>query len=629
MKKDVKGITLIALVIAIIVLLILAAVSIAMLTGENGLLQKATKAKEENKLAQAKEQINLMLQEYRIERDTGSNKKFEDFLIEKEKDKKIDSYEKNDSYDENSKKLWDIELDGYFFTVDEAPLKIVSYAKTKVRPRATVEMITKGYVLEGNMVQFKINIELPDELKGATTSVVLPEEVTKTEDVYSVTKNETYEFEVKANKDGADYKTTVIANISNIIEKPNIEIPEDAIKQSEFVVKITNAYAPDANLKYKYYIGGTEKSSSTERNCKITGLASSTQYKVKVRVYIGDNTEYKESEEKTVTTKGIEINSIEGLEKINESAQTLAGKYELAKDLDFKDRNSYETDAKYNYYNADANNDGTPDNSWTPIGSTSAKFTGNFDGKNHTISNLYINANENYSGLFGYVYYVDNNYTTFKNIRLQNVNIISSGYSNYIGALAGYFRGGTINNVFIDKVNVKSSGSDLGGILGCMEWGTIQKVKVTNTSITGSKEIGGIVGYTSAESTLTIDQAVFSGNLSGSYSGGIIGYPNYTKVNISNSRTEGYSKAAGISGYKAASIQNSYTTMKVGSYPVSNISDKTENVFWNSSTAGVTSSRYGTAKTTAELQQASTFAGWDTSIWNIEDGKYPTLKWEQ
>lgn len=622
MKKDVKGITLIALVIAIIVLLILAAVSIAMLTGENGLLQKATKAKEENKLAQAKEQINLMLQEYRIERDTGSNKKFEDFLIEKEKDKKIDSYEKNDSYDENSKKLWDIELDGYFFTVDEAPLKIVSYAKTKVRPRATVEMITKGYVLEGNMVQFKINIELPDELKGATTSVVLPEEVTKTEDVYSVTKNGTYEFEVKANKDGADYKTTVIANISNIIEKPNIEIPEDAIKQSEFVVKITNAYAPDANLKYKYYIGGTEKSSSTERNCKITGLASSTQYKVKVRVYIGDNTEYKESEEKTVTTKGIEINSIEGLEKINESAQTLAGKYELAKDLDFKDRNSYETDAKYNYYNADANNDGTPDNSWTPIGSTSAKFTGNFDGKNHTISNLYINTTKYYSGLFGY----SSNSTTFKNIKLSNVNINSTNFG--VGALVGQLEGGTIYNVHLDTANIKSSSSDVGGIAGQMNWGTASKLEVTNASITGSKEVGGIVGYASAESTLTIEQAVFNGNVYGSYSGGIIGYPNYTKVNISNSYTTGYSKVAGISGYKANSISNCYTTMKVGSYPIANICDKTENVFWNSSTAGVTSSRYGTAKTTAELQQASTFAGWDTSIWNIEDGKYPTLKWE-
>lgn len=623
MKKDVKGITLIALVITIIVLLILASVSIAMLTGKNGLLQKATKAKEENKLAQAKEQINLMLQEYRIERDTGSNKKFEDFLIEKEKDKKIDSYEKNDSYDENSKKLWDIELDGYFFTVDEAPLKIVSYAKTKVRPRATVEMITNGYVLEGNIVQFKITIELPEELKDAVTSVNLPDGVTKTDEGYSVSQNGTYEIEVIANKDGVDYKTTLMVNIANIIEKPNIEIPESEIKQSEFVVKVTNSYPIDADLNYKYYIGETEKGSSKERSCTITGLASSTQYKVKVRVYIGDNTEYKESEEKTVTTKGIEINSIEGLEKINESAQTLAGKYELAKDLDFKDRNSYETDAKYNYYNADANNDGTPDNSWTPIGSTSAKFTGNFDGKNHTISNLYINTTKYYSGLFGY----SSNSTTFKNIKLSNVNINSTNFG--VGALVGQLEGGTIYNVHLDTANIKSSSSDVGGIAGQMNWGTASKLEVTNASITGSKEVGGIVGYASAESTLTIEQAVFNGNVYGSYSGGIIGYPNYTKVNISNSYTTGYSKVAGISGYKANSISNCYTTMKVGSYPIARISSNTEGVFWNSSTAGVSSSRYGTPKTTGELQQASTFAGWDTSIWNIEDGKYPTLKWEQ
>ena len=40
--KNQKGITLIALVITIIVLLILAGVTIAMLTGENGILNKAT-----------------------------------------------------------------------------------------------------------------------------------------------------------------------------------------------------------------------------------------------------------------------------------------------------------------------------------------------------------------------------------------------------------------------------------------------------------------------------------------------------------------------------------------------------------------------------------------------------------
>lgn len=43
-----KGITLIALVITIIVLLILAGVTIATLTGENGILKQAGKAKEKN-----------------------------------------------------------------------------------------------------------------------------------------------------------------------------------------------------------------------------------------------------------------------------------------------------------------------------------------------------------------------------------------------------------------------------------------------------------------------------------------------------------------------------------------------------------------------------------------------------
>ena len=53
--KENKGITLIALVITIIVLLILAGVSIAMLTGENGILNQAAKAKNETEIAQANE----------------------------------------------------------------------------------------------------------------------------------------------------------------------------------------------------------------------------------------------------------------------------------------------------------------------------------------------------------------------------------------------------------------------------------------------------------------------------------------------------------------------------------------------------------------------------------------------
>ena len=54
-----KGITLIALVITIIVLLILAAVSIATLTGENGILSKANTAKTETEKAGAKEKVQM------------------------------------------------------------------------------------------------------------------------------------------------------------------------------------------------------------------------------------------------------------------------------------------------------------------------------------------------------------------------------------------------------------------------------------------------------------------------------------------------------------------------------------------------------------------------------------------
>ena len=57
-KKE-KGITLIALVITIIVLLILVGISIAMLTGNNGVLTKATEAKEKNEIGKEKEYITL------------------------------------------------------------------------------------------------------------------------------------------------------------------------------------------------------------------------------------------------------------------------------------------------------------------------------------------------------------------------------------------------------------------------------------------------------------------------------------------------------------------------------------------------------------------------------------------
>ena len=58
-NNSTKGITLIALVITIVVLLILASVSIAMLTGQNGILTQAQNAKNTTEQSTAKEKVEL------------------------------------------------------------------------------------------------------------------------------------------------------------------------------------------------------------------------------------------------------------------------------------------------------------------------------------------------------------------------------------------------------------------------------------------------------------------------------------------------------------------------------------------------------------------------------------------
>ena len=59
--KNQKGITLVALVVTIIVLIILAGISINLLLGENGLITKAQDAKKQQKIAEVKEKLSLEL----------------------------------------------------------------------------------------------------------------------------------------------------------------------------------------------------------------------------------------------------------------------------------------------------------------------------------------------------------------------------------------------------------------------------------------------------------------------------------------------------------------------------------------------------------------------------------------
>ena len=79
MRKN-KGITLIALIITIIVLLILAGVTISTVIGENGVISKAIDSKEKQQKGDDKEKIELALGEYEINKVEDSELELDEFL---------------------------------------------------------------------------------------------------------------------------------------------------------------------------------------------------------------------------------------------------------------------------------------------------------------------------------------------------------------------------------------------------------------------------------------------------------------------------------------------------------------------------------------------------------------------
>ena len=110
-KKSNKGITLIALVITIIVLLILAGVSIATLMGEGGILGKATTAKNETNQANVKEQVQIaVMGSY----DQNGKLNVEELKQELEKIEKIGTITDTDG----NLPITTV-VDGYKVTIDE------------------------------------------------------------------------------------------------------------------------------------------------------------------------------------------------------------------------------------------------------------------------------------------------------------------------------------------------------------------------------------------------------------------------------------------------------------------------------------------------------------------------------
>lgn len=115
MKKEEKnqfGITLIALVITIIVLLILAGVSITMIGGDDGIIARAKKAQEETKKADAYERIDMVIAEWNTAKIVGTDT-LDSYLNSKVSIGTVDEVRKNEETG-----CYEIYKDGYFKTIN-------------------------------------------------------------------------------------------------------------------------------------------------------------------------------------------------------------------------------------------------------------------------------------------------------------------------------------------------------------------------------------------------------------------------------------------------------------------------------------------------------------------------------
>ena len=152
-----------------------------------------------------------------------------------------------------------------------------------------------------------------------------------------------------------------------------------------------------------------------------------------------------------------------------------------------------------------------------PIGNSTDKFTGNFDGMGHTISNITYNLpSTDYVGFFGYI----SSGGEVSNLNLEKVNATgvenvgvfcgrnddgstikncnATGNANgtdRVGGFCGFNNtGATIENC-IASGDATGSGEDIGGFCGWNFNGATIETSYSYGSATGNSNVGGFIGY--------------------------------------------------------------------------------------------------------------------------------------
>ena len=121
---------------------------------------------------------------------------------------------------------------------------------------------------------------------------------------------------------------------------------------------------------------------------------------------------------------------------------------------------------------------------WTPIGDYDNRYTGIFDGGNHTITGLTINQYGNYVGMIDFL----DSGGTVQNLTLENVNItggdiVGSVVGDNYGTVTACTASGNVSGTFC-----------IGGVVGWNN-GTVTACYHASGNVSGTSNVGGVMGY--------------------------------------------------------------------------------------------------------------------------------------
>ena len=219
--KNKKGITLIALVITLIILLVLAGITVVALSGENGLFSKTKQAREKYSISEAKEKLTTKLMQLQTEVTDEEQRSatIEDINKLVDEDSKYYDKEIESVKDRNENKL--VKISGYYFEVD-SKLNIVG--NIDAAELTVTDTTYKVNSTNGNIMNVTVNIKneigIQRVIKPDNTDVTPAGSKEQVAIDYDVEDGKEYKFKVQLIGSNEQKEYILKANLN---AKPEIE----------------------------------------------------------------------------------------------------------------------------------------------------------------------------------------------------------------------------------------------------------------------------------------------------------------------------------------------------------------------------------------------------------------------